>query len=153
MVKRIILIIAITMIALSGVALAADTATVAVSANVTGTCKFINKAGILPFGSLDPASGTDVIVNAAGVTQPTLWCTKGTPYTITDDGGARGTYEMKHATLADLIPYSFTYTPTGTGGGRTVTLTMNIAGQVAWNDFRDASEGSYTDTVTLTIAP
>lgn len=138
---------------LGGVAMAADTATVGVSANVLGTCKFINKTGSMAFGDLDPSSGAD---KTASVTQPTFWCTKGTNYTISDDLGLYevGTQrKVKHASLADVIPYSMTYTTTGTGNGRTGTLTTDIAGTIAFADYQNASAGSYADTVTLSINP
>lgn len=149
--KRILLIVAIAMIALSGVASASDTATVTVSATVAGTCKFLS-GGSVSF-SLDPSVGGNV---TGTVTQPTFWCTKGTNYTITDDDGgyeSGTTHRMKHETLTEYIPYSFTYTSTGTGTGRTATLTMNIASSVAAADYLDASAGNYSDTVTLTITP
>lgn len=151
MVKRILLIVAIAMIALSGVASASDTATVTVSATVVGTCKFLTD-GSVSF-SLDPSVGGNV---SGTVTQPTFWCTKGTSYTITDDDGLNEsgtTHQMKHASLNEYIPYSFSYTSTGTGSGRTTTLTMNIASSVNEADYQNASAGSYSDTVTLTINP
>ena len=136
---------------LAGVVKAGDTATVAVSANVVGTCKFLT-GGSISF-SLDPSVGTDV---NGTVTQPTFWCTKGSSYAITDDDGLNEsgtTHRMKHATLSEYIPYTFTYTATGTGTGRTSTVTMNIASVVASADYIDATYGSYADTVTVTITP
>ena len=149
MVKRIILIVAIAMIAFSGLAFAGGTANVDVSARVVGTCKFLT-GGSVAFGDLDPSVGTD---KNGTVTQPTFWCTKGTNYTITDTGGVRGTYEMKHATLADLILYSFTYLGAGTGTGRSGTTIMNISSTVAGSDYINKSAGDYSDTVELTIIP
>lgn len=149
MVKNIILIIAITMIAFSGVALASDNADVTVSANVVGTCKF-NSGGSVDFGDLDPSVGGPV---TGSVVQPEFWCTRNASYTISDDNGKNGTYNMKHATLADLIPYLFTYTTTGTGDGPSNPLTMDISSSVAEADYLNASAGSYSDTVTLTINP
>lgn len=149
--KRILLIVAIAMIAFSGVAMAGDTATVTVSANVVGTCKFLS-SGSVSF-SLDPSAGGNV---SGTVTQPTFWCTKGTSYTITDDDGLNEsgtTHRMKHATNDEYIPYTFSYTSAGTGSGRTTTVTMNIASSVNEADYQNASAGSYSDTVTLTITP
>jgi spore coat protein U-like protein len=135
----------------STAAMAGDTAAVAVSATVTGTCKF-NSGGTVSF-TLDPTSASAA---TGTVTQPAFWCTKGAAYSITDDVGLHksGTiYRMKHATLADLIPYTFTYTASGSGNGKTSPITMNIASTVANVDFVNVSAGSYSDTVTLTIAP
>ena len=153
MVKRIILIVAIAMIAFSGVALADDTATVTVSANVVGTCKFASGDTVV-FGTLDPSVGTNV--NGTIAQPTTFWCTKGTTYTITDDDGLSEdgtTHRVKHASLAEYIPYSFAYTGTGTGAGAGPTnrITMDIISAVQGTDYINASAGSYADTVILTI--
>lgn len=133
-------------------AFAADTASVAVSATVVGTCKF-NSGGTMAFGNLDPASGADV---NATLTQPAFWCTKGSSYTLSDDDGlyeSGTTHRVKHAASADYIPYTFTYTSTGTGTGRTSPITMNIAGTIAGTDYVDAPVGGYADTVVLSVNP
>jgi spore coat protein U-like protein len=139
-------------LALSGAAMAGDSTTVAVSANVVGTCKFLS-GGTMAFGNLDPSVGGD---KNATVTQPTFWCTKGASYTITDDKGlyeSGTTFRVKHASLAEYIPYTFTYTSSGTGSGPGSPINMNIAGTITSADYLNASAGSYADTVTLTIAP
>jgi spore coat protein U-like protein len=151
MVKRIILIVAIAMIAFSGVALAGDTATVNVSANVVGTCKF-NSGGTVTF-SLDPSVGGTV---NGTITQPQFWCTKNASYTITDDNGANEsgtTHRMVGPAPTDLIEYTFTYTTTGSGGGKTSPIIMDIASTVVEAQYTNAAAGDYTDTVTLTITP
>jgi spore coat protein U-like protein len=148
-------VIAVALVAMAGAAMAADTATVAVSATVVGTCKF-TAGGTIPFGNLDPSVGTS---QTPVVTQPKFWCTKGTAYTITDDDGL---YEsgpnlnrMKHLTLDEHIPYSFTYTASGTGAGPAPAsvITMDILSTVLGADYANASAGSYADTVTLSISP
>ncbi|HNT69168.1 MAG TPA: hypothetical protein PKK79_08430, partial [Syntrophorhabdaceae bacterium] len=60
-----------------------------------------------------------------------------------------------HATLNEYIPYSFTYTTSGAGSGWgwLATITMDIASTVLEANYIDASAGSYSDTVTLTIVP
>ena len=140
--------------AICNTALAADTATVTVSANVVGTCKF-NSGGSVSF-TLDPTSAS----NATGtVTQPAFWCTKGASYSITDDKGIHeavaGTAprRMVHATLTEYIPYTFAYTAAGTGNGKTSPITLDISASVVNSDFVNASAGSYSDTVTLSITP
>jgi len=132
-------------------AMAGDTASVAVSATVVGTCKF-NSGGAVSF-TLDPSIGGNV---TGTVTQPAFWCTKGTTYGITDNDGANassGVQRMKHATLAEYIPYSFSYTASGTGAGPSTPISLNIASTVVAADYLNASAGSYADTVILTIAP
>ncbi len=143
--------VALAMLVLAMPALAGDTATVNVSATVVGTCKF-SSGGAVSF-TLDPSVAGPV---NGTVSQPQFWCTKGASYTLSDDDGVNasgGTQRMKHATLNEYIPYTFVYTTSGTGLGRTSPVTMDIASQVAFADFQDASAGNYTDTVTLTINP
>ena len=149
--KMITLLMAIGMLAMASGAMAADTTTVAVSATVTGTCKF-TAGGTLSF-TLDPSAGGNV---NGTVTQPTFWCTKGATYTISDNDGLNKsgtTHRMKHATLTEYVPYSFTYTTTGTGTGKSAAITMNIASTVLEADYIDASAGNYADTVTMSITP
>ena len=155
MVKRIILIIAITMIAFSGVALAADTNTVTVTANVVGTCKFNSATSTLPFGALDPSSALD----ASASTTTTFWCTKNASYGITDDDGLYETgvnqNRMRNTvTTTEYIPYSISYSPaTGSGLGKTTPITLTMNGTINNADYVNAASGDYSDTVVLTIAP
>lgn len=147
--KQLLAMIAVAAFATS--AAAAD-AVVGVSASVTGVCKYSTATGSVAF-TLNPATGG--AVNGT-LSQPAFWCTKGASYAITDDLGANdsgGAYRMKHATLAEYIPYSFTYTTSGTGAGKSAPVTMDIAASVAEADYVDASVGSYSDSVTLTITP
>ena len=142
---------AAVLLVLAAGAASADTTTVAVSASVSGTCRFAT-SGTVSF-TLDPAAGGTV---AGTITQPTFWCTKNQAYNITDDNGINrsGTiYRMKHASLNEYIPYTFTYTAAGTGSGRSSTIAMNIASNVLEAGYIDAAQGSYSDTVTLTILP
>jgi spore coat protein U-like protein len=149
--KLFILLMLIGILAIASAGTAADTSTVAVSATVTGTCKF-NSGGTLSF-TLDPSTGGNV---NGTVSQPAFWCTKGATYTISDDDGLNAsgtTHRIKHATLSEYIPYSFTYTATGTGTGKSSAITMNIASNVLEADYINASAGSYADTVTMSITP
>ncbi len=146
-------VVLVLVVAMTGMAMAGGTQTVAVSANVTGVCQFLT-GGSITF-SLNPATGGDV---NGTVVQPTFWCTRGTAYTITDDSGTHelvaGSPRMVQATDATaFIPYSLTYTAAGSGTGRTAPLTMNIASTVVAADYLDALAGGYSDTVTLTINP
>ena len=148
--KRMVVFIALALLALGGSAWAATT-TVAVSATVVGTCQF-NNAGTIAFGNLDQVAAPLV---TGTVIQPIFWCTKNANYTITDDSGihelAPGARQMANGT--DLIPYTFTYTATGAGTGKTTPITMNIAATVPAGSYVDVPAGAYTDTVTLTITP
>jgi spore coat protein U-like protein len=152
--KSITVFIALAVLAAGGAAWAADSTTVAVSATVTPVCKF-NSSGAISF-ALDPSVGGNV---PGAITQPTFWCTKSVSYTLGDDFGVNEAVantaprRMKHALLGEYIPYSFTYTTTGTGNGASSPITMDIASQVLGTDYASASSGAYSDTVTLTIAP
>lgn len=149
--KLIVVVMAIAIIAMAGVAMAADTANVAVSANVVGTCKF-NSGGTVAF-ALDPSVGGNV---NGTVSQPAFWCTKGSSYTITDDDGIHEsgtTHRMEYTTPGEFIEYSFAYTTTGTGLGKTNPITMDIASTVVAAQYLNASAGNYSDTVVVTIAP
>lgn len=153
--KRLVrLLMVLGLVLFSGVAFGFDNHQVTVSANVVGTCKFLSPTSTLAFGDLDPSSGSD----ASASTTVQFWCTKNANYTITDDDGL---YEsgadqnrMKHETLDEYIPYSFSYTPTsGQGQGRTSPIDLSISGTVSFADYQDAAAGNYSDTVTLTITP
>lgn len=153
--KLMVLTVAVTIcLFTAGIAIAAGTQTVAISANVAGVCQFLT-GGSMSF-ALDPSAGGDIA--GSGITQPTFWCTRGTAYTITDDDGLYETganvNRMRHGvTATEYIPYTLTYTAAGAGGGRNSTITMDISGQVTAVDYLDALAGNYGDTVTLTINP
>src|SRR3989304_5529941 len=134
-------------------AMAADSNTVTVTANVVGTCKFNSATSTLAFGGLDPSSGSDV--NAS--TSTTFWCTKNATYSVTDDDGLYETganaNRMRHATtLTEYVPYSFSYNPTtGSGLGRTSRITLTIDGTVTFANYQNAAAGDYADTVVVSI--
>ena len=133
---------------------AADTKNLNVTASVAGVCKFRSAtADTLPFGSLDPAVGTNV--NAS--TNVLYWCTKGVSTNAVTAGNglnfAGGKRNMKDAVSTDLIPYTLTVTSSGTPGGPTVDLTAAVSGQVLGADYTGKSAGSYSDTVVLTVNP
>lgn len=132
-------------------------ADISTSINVRGeiiaTCKFVT-AGAITF-TLDPSVGGTVY---GSITQPTFWCTKGTAYTISDDKGLHSSGTQRRlkntATPATYIPYSFSYTNSGTGNGGSNALSMNISSAILQGDYTNAPEGSdYSDIVTLTLNP
>ncbi len=127
-----------------------------VSATVKGTCQF-NTTGTTVSFSLDPSSTADV--TGTVINPPQFWCTKGTVYSIGDDGGLQPNgvpYEMEHNTLlGETLPYTFSYVDdgTGTGTGKSGAINITINSTVANSAFVDASVGDYNDWVTLTINP
>ncbi len=151
--KKIALVVVVMAItALAGVAMAVDTNTLTVNANVVGTCKFNTATSTLNF-TLDPSVGTDVTAN----TSVTYWCTKGQAASGVAAGqGANwsGTTRRMLNGAANYIPYTLAFTgDTQVGGGPTVPLTLGISGTVLGTDYTGATAGAYVDTVTLTLNP
>ncbi len=149
--KLALLVVTLGLLLAPALTQAADTATVTVSATVVGTCKF-NSGGSITF-TLDPSVGGDV---NGTVTQPQFWCTKNASYTITDDDGLNETGANQNRLsngTGEYIPYSFTYTATGTGNGPANPITMDIASTILSADYLNVSAGVYNDTVTLTVNP
>lgn len=147
-----IIVLAIAVLAMAGTAMAAGNANVGASGTVIASCGFTT-AGSVAFGNLDPASGAAA---TGSVTQPTWWCTNGTTAAITDDdglqeSGVNGNRMIKGA--GEWIPYSFTYTASGSGLGKGNPIAMDIAASIANADYINAPVGAYTDTVVLTINP
>lgn len=143
--------IALAVLAAGGAAWAIDTNTLAVTANVVGTCKFSSTTSALAFGALDPSVGTDVTVSPT----TTFWCTRGVTETITNDTGLNFLVKnrMKDAVSGDFIPYSLALSKSGTNGGPGSPRTLTIAGTVLGTDYTAKSAGNYLDTVILSINP
>lgn len=152
--KRNILALAIMAgVAIGSQAFAADQGTVNINAQVVGTCKFVTNATIINV-TLDPSVGGPV----TGTGSLQFWCTKGASYTVTDDDGLHESgpnqNRVKHGSLNEYIPYTFSYTPTsGTGNGPQNPITLSVSVTFAEADYVNASAGTYTDTVTITINP
>lgn len=133
----------------------AGTASIPVSASVTGTCQ-INSGNTIAFGTLDQTSTAAATLPATNIS---FWCTKGTTVgTITLGNGVNysgSSRRMLGTTNGDYIAYSITAgTPSGTSGlGKTTALTLPISGSIANADFVDVSADTYADTVSVTIAP
>lgn len=157
--KKIALISALCATSLFGATtvFAGDSANIAVSATIVGTCQFnAPKTGAISF-VLDQTSTGDVVGTVGS--SPTFWCTKGTTYSVTGNDGANslavGARRMKHATLAEFIPYSFLgTTKAGTGLGKTAGITLTLTSPLVANaDFINVPAGTYNDTVVVSITP
>ncbi|MGE0498144.1 MAG: spore coat protein U domain-containing protein [Ramlibacter sp.] len=148
--------LAVAMVASSPLLVAAaDTQNLNVTATVTGKCKFTSSVQTFGFGALDPSAA--VLTNGAGAAV-TYKCTKGTASAgVTAGNGSNfsgGSRRMTNGT--DFIPYSLTLsggTQTGLGFGSGNDLNLTLAGSVAAADYENASAGSYSDTVLLSISP
>ncbi|HEV2039381.1 MAG TPA: spore coat protein U domain-containing protein [Casimicrobiaceae bacterium] len=154
------------MIGSSETAWAAGTHAVSVSASVNQVCQIIDATSTLGFGALDPAAGGAVAAVWSG---GSFRCTKGSTFTVTSDdglwesaaGGASnrmrltGAVGVGCANAYECIRYTLTKVATGTGTGHGAgnNLSFAVTGATALVDYTNANFGSYTDTVTLTVAP
>ena len=129
----------------AGNALAADTATLLVTAKVIETCRFDSNGGTLNFGSIDALNAVDVL-NVAPTVNPFFTCSAGTDYGITDDSG---TELLDNGT--DTIAYALSYTNSGTATGASQELV--VTGDLLGTDYAGKSAGTYNATVTFTITP
>lgn len=141
---------------------AGGTHQVAVTASVTGTCVVNTTNSTLSFGALNPGGGGTVNATWTG---GTFRCTNGTTYTVTSNdglwesasGGASNRMKLSTATdcstPTNCIRYTFGSVTGGTGSGMTTNISFNVTGTTNLADYQDAAEGSYADTVTLTVAP
>jgi spore coat protein U-like protein len=130
------------------------TAPMNISATVASTCTL--SATPIAFGTINlngpaPSANSTLTIN----------CTKGTPYSISANGGlnyANNTRSMKNSANTDILNYvlyivSGTQLPVntsftnGTGTGIATTLTMYSS----IPPLQNVSAGSYSDIVTLSI--
>ena len=134
------------------------TPTVAVTGTVSGVCK-AGVSGNLAF-TIDPSQPGPI---AATVTNATVFCSNGTPFTVTaaslnyggaaascGGGGITGTLQ----TGTNTMNYTFTCTGSGTGQGHGSGKDVNlgIGGSIAAASYQNAAVSNlYADTVTLTI--
>ncbi|MCX7770916.1 MAG: spore coat U domain-containing protein [Proteobacteria bacterium] len=145
--------VAVTLLATGSFVNAADTGTVNINATVVGTCKFTTNTANINV-TLDPSVSSNVTGNGSLA----FWCTKNANYTVTDNDGQYETgpnlNRVFNSTANEYIPYTFTYTPTsGTGAGPQNPITLNVSATFAYTDFQNASAGTYTDIVTITVNP
>lgn len=133
----------------AGIAAAADSTTLAVTATVSGICKFSATSTPLSFGTVDPSLTVDKVVTANVLYK----CTKGTASAgVTATGGTSRTM----ASGALTLPYTLGFsggTATGTGFGAGQDLTLVVTGTITAAQYQNASAGAYTENVTLNITP
>jgi len=140
------------LICASGLASAADSTSLAVSATIIGTCKFSAASTPLAFGGAIDPSGSATLSPTASVLYK---CTKNTASLgITGTAGAH----TMNTTPANATPLSYTLaisgdTSTGLGFGAGNDLTATVTGTMTQAQYQNAIAGSYSDTVTLNITP
>ena len=135
-------------------AIAGDTATLAVTATVTGTCKFTTGTFNMAFGTLDPS----VAANQTQTTALTYKCTKGqaaTSFSFDADATSPASVNITNGT--DNIPVALAWTvPAGLGTGFGVgstAISMNVVGDILGVNYADVSAGVYTKNVAVVVAP
>lgn len=127
----------------AGNALAANSATLTVSATVDEVCTFAVGPYTMPFGTIDPTDGgTD-----PGAATLTYTCTNGTTFTL-DDVSGEHTFATGPGTLKYNIA-AYTLTTVGTGAAQT----LNLIGSISSIQKATAAAGSYSDTLTININP
>lgn len=143
----------------SGLAMAANSTTVTVSATVIGNCKFntpgpttltIANSGV----NIDPSiTGT-----ATGSASVTFRCTKNTSSSVSVGVTPYAAPVTRTLTSgANTMSYTFTlsgFAQTGTGFGTGGSdLTLGLQGDIADTEYQAAAAGLYSDTITLNINP
>ncbi len=133
------------------------TSTINVSAQVQAMCRF-NSAGptTLTIANSGAVIDPSIAGPATGSASVLFRCSTGTSSTITADNGLNYTTTRNVKNGANAMPYTLSLTgatQTGTGMGTGQDLTLTVNGSIAQTDYQNAASGSYSDTVTLTIAP
>lgn len=153
--KKLLIATAVSGLFFAGAAQAGtDTATMAVSATVSGTCKVTTAATAMGFGTIDPSV---VAVAPTASSSFAYKCTTGlTPTSLVDDKGLNEVVnQFKMASGANRLNYGIAYTATlaagtGFGAGSTAT-TITVNGTIPLTDAQNATAGVYADTVTFTL--
>lgn len=128
-------------------------------ANAKGNnCSFQASGLSLSFGTLNPASGNNVTV---AMTPSTLGaglvgdCAPGQNLLISGDNGLNfnGSRRLQNMAGTDFIAYSLNlpWTASGPGNGAFTNFTFN--GTLLWSAYANASAGSYSDTVMISVTP
>lgn len=147
--KSVIVLTVVAVLLMAGAAFAVDTASVAISATVAGTCKVQPGAATAVFAPLDPSVGTD---QTAVITNPIVRCTKGQNIAVSVPAGP---YTI--ASGANTIPYTVTVTAgpnTGLGLGAGGDLQIGLTEvKILGVDYVDAAQGNYSGTIVVSYNP
>lgn len=108
----------------------------------------------MSFGSLNPASGINVVVPVSG-TSTAGNCAPGQGMTISGDNGLNfnGSRNLR-STTGDLIAYDLVGLPqTSRGPGNASFASFTFNGSILWSAYANAPSGSYSDTVIISVTP
>ena len=121
-------------------------------------CGFQAKGLSMSFGALDPSSNLTVTVPVSASTFNANMAGDCQLVTMTISGNDglnfSGSRRLKNAAGTDFIPYSLVGLPLNSaapGNSRYPVFTFN--GVVAGNAYANASAGSYSDTVVISVNP
>lgn len=142
-------------------------ATLAVAGPALGKdklCQFQARGLGMSFGTLNPASGANAtaIVSAATMNANSAGdCDKNVTMTIDGDAGQSfsGSRRLRNASGTAFIPYTLVGLPIQTSGpgnsgpGNGGYVTFTFSGLILWSSYADASAGSYSDTVMISVTP
>ncbi|MEK6806403.1 MAG: spore coat protein U domain-containing protein [Pseudomonadota bacterium] len=150
--------VVVVAVASSSAFAASSTHDLAVSAQINGNCKF-NGAGptALTLANSGALIDTSLATDATGSATVPFRCTKGTTSAISAGNGlhfAGGSRNVDSGT--ETMAYSLALSDdaqVGTGHGAGQDLTLTVDGTIAFANHQNASAGTYTDTVVLTITP
>lgn len=140
-----------------GAAQAAPDSAIDVSATVLSisNCRFRTTSATLAFGVLQTWNPVDVTVTAGLVIRCAGNAAPLATYFIFDDDGLNeggpNAHRMRNG--AALLPYAFSYAPATATIPRNTNTPITVTGTVYGSDYWNATIGTYTDTVTLTIVP
>ena len=152
--SKIARIAAVALLAAAASAAFADTLTMDVKAQVTGTCKMV-AANALDFGTLDPVAAPAV---PGKTTTIQYLCTKGkTPQSLTIDTNGSGSYlgNMAH-TSGDKIPFDLSWStalPAGKGMGSGNEVSVTVTGNIAAGVYQNVTAGNYLVQLPVTLTP
>lgn len=119
-------------------------------------CRFTTApATSLPFGNIDPSSLAAASVSIAAEFKCGGSASEATFVVSASNGlyhnGA--TRRMRHANTTHYLPYAISLTPTTGTVPKNTLVPLTITGSVAVTDFRDAIDGAYSDSITVSITP
>ena len=135
--------------------------TMAVSAVVVSksNCKFKTNNLVLDFGNINSGSAANAVATVGG----TVDCNGGQASTVTlgftlgngsNYSTSLGARRMRHATVTtEFVPYSLNISPASATISKNGSLNFTVTGTSTPLQFQNAMVGSYSDVVTISVAP
>jgi len=142
-------------------AFAAEIGAVSVSAVVVSknNCKFSAKSWSINVTNDGTAIDPSLATTATGSFQATFSCNGASAtvsYVLSANDGLQpsgGMRRMRHATLAEYLPYSLSISPASGSAPKASNVNVTVTASVVQADFQNAAAGTYSDTVVMTVAP